>query len=238
MGRSKKEAKLCQAPGPEGLIFYELTRKTVKNLNLRVREDGSVAVSAPPRASLTQIQRFVSERGAWILQAQRRTEARREMAKDRAALLGRGVPFELDADGVPGIKVRHGALLLCLASGQEPQEALEEFRRQKAPPIMERAMELARSRFEQTDVALPPVCRLTLRSMKSRWGSCAPAKGRITLNLRLMKKPFPCIEYVAAHELCHLLVAGHGPDFYRLLDRALPDWRRRKQLLNQPDLGL
>ena len=46
------------------------------------------------------------------------------------------------------------------------------------------------------------------------------------------------MEYVAAHELCHLLVAGHGPDFYRLLDRALPDWRRRKQLLNQPDLGL
>ena len=99
-------------------------------------------------------------------------------------------------------------------------------------------MELARSRFEQTGVALPPVCRLTLRSMKSRWGSCAPAKGRITLNLRLMKKPFPCMEYVAAHELCHLLVAGHGPDFYRLLDRALPDWRRRKQLLNQPDMGL
>ena len=64
MGKGKKGVELRQAPGPEGPIFYELTRKAVKNLNLRVREDGSVSVSAPPRASLAQIQRFVDRKSA------------------------------------------------------------------------------------------------------------------------------------------------------------------------------
>lgn len=227
-----------KSEGPEGPVCYELTRKAVKNLNLRVRADGSVAVSAPPSASLAQIQRFVSQREEWIVQAQRRAAARRTVAEDRAALLGRGVPFQLVSGGAFGVEARNGALLLCLAPGQRPEEALEEFRRQTAPPVMARALELARNRFEQTGVFLPPLRRLTLRTMKSRWGSCVPAKGRITLNLRLMKKPFPCVEYVAAHELCHLLAPGHGPDFYGLLDQVLPDWRRRKELLNQPDLGL
>lgn len=238
MAKSKGQTKLCQTEGPDGPIFYELTRKAVKNLNLRVRADGSVAVSAPPRVSATQVQRFVSQRGDWIAQARRRIEARSPAAADRAALLGRGVPFALNPEGAPGVEARQGKLLLSLAEGQGPEDALEAFRRQAAAPVMARAMELARSRFERAGIDLPPLRKLTLRAMKSRWGSCVPAKGRITLNLTLMKKPFPCIEYVAVHELCHLLAAGHGPDFYRLLEQAMPDWRKWKQLLGQPDPGL
>lgn len=237
MGKSKKGVELRQAPGPEGPIFYELTRKAVKNLNLRVREDGSMSLSAPPRASLAQIQRFVSQRGEWIVQARRRA-ASRAPAPDKAALLGRGVPFALVPGSVPGAEARQGALLLCLAPGQTPEQGLDEFRRQAAAPVMARALELAQDRFAQKGVNLPPIRRLTLRAMKSRWGSCVPAKGRITLNLYLMKKPFPCAEYVAAHELCHLLAPNHGPGFYRLLDQVFPDWRRLKQLLNQPDPGI
>ena len=137
MGKGKKGVELRQAPGPEGPIFYELTRKAVKNLNLRVREDGSVSVSAPPRASLAQIQRFVSQRGEWIVQARRRA-ASRAPAPDKAALLGRGVPFALVPGSVPGAEARQGALLLCLAPGQTPEQGLDEFRRQAAAPVMAR----------------------------------------------------------------------------------------------------
>ena len=86
------------------------------------------------------------------------------------------------------------------------------FRLQRAEPVFQRAMVLARARVGQEP--LPPVQVLCIRPMKSRWGSCIPAKGKVTLNAHLMKKPFACIEYVAAHELCHLLVPNHGPAFY------------------------
>ena len=74
--------------------------------------------------------------------------------------------------------------------------------------------------------------KLAYRNMKSRWGSCQPQTGRICINVRLALYPPECLEYVVVHELCHLLVHGHGRDFYALLDVALPTWRHAKALLD------
>jgi len=66
--------------------------------------------------------------------------------------------------------------------------------------------------------------------MKRRWGSCTK-DGTILLNLLLIQASPRCIEYVITHELCHLIHHGHDASFYRLLGRALPDWRERKTRL-------
>ena len=73
--------------------------------------------------------------------------------------------------------------------------------------------------------------KLAYRNMKSRWGSCQPSTGRICINVRLALYPPECLEYVVVHELCHLLVHDHGPDFHGLLDRVMPDWRERRAKL-------
>lgn len=73
--------------------------------------------------------------------------------------------------------------------------------------------------------------KVDYRNMKSRWGSCKPSTGRICINTRLCLYPPACIEYVVVHELCHLRVPGHGPDFHALMDEVLPDWRETKRLL-------
>lgn len=70
------------------------------------------------------------------------------------------------------------------------------------------------------------------REMVSRWGSCQPKTGRITLNLRLSLKSERCIEYVLVHELCHLLHPDHSPAFRSAMTALMPDWRERKQELN------
>ena len=72
---------------------------------------------------------------------------------------------------------------------------------------------------------------LAFRNMKSRWGSCQPATGRVCINIRLALFPPECLEYVVVHELCHLLVSGHGPQFRALLDEHLPEWRKTRALL-------
>ncbi|NGM17875.1 DUF45 domain-containing protein [Eggerthellaceae bacterium zg-893] len=73
--------------------------------------------------------------------------------------------------------------------------------------------------------------RLDYRNMKSRWGSCQPSTGRICINIRLALYPPECLEYVVVHELCHLLVPGHGEPFRRLMDRYMPDWKVRRDKL-------
>lgn len=73
--------------------------------------------------------------------------------------------------------------------------------------------------------------KIAYRNMKSRWGSCQPDTGRICINVRLALFPAECLEYVVVHELCHLLVAGHGPEFKALMDGVMPDWRKRRAKL-------
>lgn len=72
---------------------------------------------------------------------------------------------------------------------------------------------------------------LAYRNMKTRWGSCQPSTGRICINVRLALYPPECLEYVVVHELCHLLVHGHGAAFHDLMDRVMPDWRKRRAKL-------
>ena len=71
---------------------------------------------------------------------------------------------------------------------------------------------------------------LKLQRMGKRWGSLSP-KGQLTLNLSLIQTPRECIEYVVIHELCHSIHHNHGTDFYKLLDRTMPDWMKRKHKL-------
>lgn len=75
--------------------------------------------------------------------------------------------------------------------------------------------------------------RIDYRKMKSRWGSCQPSTGRICINTVLVLYPPECLEYVVVHELCHLLVAGHGAEFHELMDRVMPDWKQRRAKLRQ-----
>jgi predicted metal-dependent hydrolase len=67
--------------------------------------------------------------------------------------------------------------------------------------------------------------------MTSRWGSCQPKRGTITLNKRLIETPRSCIEYVVMHEFVHFRQPNHSKNFYDLLGVLMPDWNERKATL-------
>ena len=71
---------------------------------------------------------------------------------------------------------------------------------------------------------------LIVRRMEQRWGSMSPGR-RLLLNHRLIEAPVDAIDYVITHELCHIEQPHHGPAFFALLDRVMPDWERRKERL-------
>jgi hypothetical protein len=79
-------------------------------------------------------------------------------------------------------------------------------------------------------LASPP--QMQLRRMPKRWGSWT-RRGVIYLNPELVKAPGSCIDYVVTHELCHLVHGHHGPAFFALLSRAMPDWEQRKLRLER-----
>ena len=68
--------------------------------------------------------------------------------------------------------------------------------------------------------------------MRSQWGSCS-IDGRISLNTHLIKAPLVLVDYVVLHELCHLRHHNHGRRFYGLMDRHMPNWKRRRSQLDR-----
>lgn len=74
---------------------------------------------------------------------------------------------------------------------------------------------------------------VTVRRMRSRYGSCSVGRGRITLASLLLEVPVECAEYVVLHELTHFLYPDHGREFYRFIEQNMPDWRQRECLLKQ-----
>jgi hypothetical protein len=73
---------------------------------------------------------------------------------------------------------------------------------------------------------------LRLLKMAKRWGSSNP-DGRIYLNPELIRAPSLCVDYVIAHEVCHLKFPQHDKAFYRLLTQVYPNWRSIKQRLEE-----
>ena len=80
------------------------------------------------------------------------------------------------------------------------------------------------------------VSRVSVRSMKTRWGSCTPKSGTVRIARELAAYPVECLDMVVAHELVHLLEPSHNQRFHALLDTYCPNNRVLSQRLKQPPI--
>lgn len=76
------------------------------------------------------------------------------------------------------------------------------------------------------------VSGITIRQMKTRWGSCNVKTHHININLALQKKPSECLEYVVVHEMTHILEAGHNEVFWGYMTQFYPEWKRVRKFLS------
>jgi predicted metal-dependent hydrolase len=221
-----------------GDIHIQVERKLIKNINLRVTlPDAVVIVSAPMGLDMAKIEAFVKSKRGWILNQQQRIKALPEMApptlQEPAQPHLWGQVYQLtivEKAAAPRAKIDQGQIILQIRPGasatqkQQMLDAVYEQQIQKAlPPLL--AKWQARMGVKAASV--------TIRKMKTRWGSCSIGARTIRLNLELAKRPPECLEYVLVHELAHLLEASHGSKFIALMDKYLPQWRLIKTELNQ-----
>lgn len=73
---------------------------------------------------------------------------------------------------------------------------------------------------------------ITITGARRRYGSCS-AKNRLCFTWRLMAYPDEAIDSVVVHELAHIVHKNHGPKFYALVESVMPDYHRRKKLLEK-----
>ena len=219
----------------EEVLSFELERKKIKRLNLRVRRDGTVHISAPVKMSMTFIENFLREKSAWIQNARSRVQARK--AEPLSLVDGEVIPIEgvphtlLVKRGKQGVRRLDGMLILTVRDPLDGAERTRVFRRFLSDEASRVLTERARAIYPYFAPRVAAFPALSFRWMKSRWGSCTAAKNRITLNEKLLFVAPALADYVIFHEFCHFRYQDHSAAFYAHLASFLPDHQARRKAL-------
>ncbi|MDO4815002.1 MAG: SprT family zinc-dependent metalloprotease [Bacillota bacterium] len=221
------------------LVTYELQRKRVKNLNLRIKSDMSIHVSASSRVSVAEIEAFMRRKEDYILRALDKFAEKGANQKtplyesgELVRILGKDYVLSVKESGKNEVLAGENELVLCVknvADLELKRRTLDKWLKVKCREAVEESCGRIYPAFAAQGIKMPEI---RIRTMKSRWGSCMPQKGVLTFNTNLAAAPTECVDYVVAHEFTHFLHPDHSPRFYESLGRVMPDWKHLKKETN------
>ncbi len=224
-------------------IDVEIVRKGIKNIHLAVYPpDGHVRVAVPNHITDDNVRLAIVSKLSWIKKQQKdfidqpRQSERRFISGECHYFLGRRYRLELiERPGKGGIRVlKSGRMKMFVrenATNEQKERLLDGWYREQIKDEIPKLLE------KWQPVIDKEVNHWGVRKMKTKWGSCNTDRGRITLNLELIKKPHECLEYILVHELVHLHERHHNMNFRSLMDKYLPKWRGCRDLLNRMPLA-
>ena len=198
-------------------IEYELQIKAVKNINLRIKADRTVFVSANPSVSVQTIEKFIISKAEYILKALEHYE---ELAKyapkpkqyvdgesfrvfghDRRLIVIQGNRNTVESD--------ESYITLTVKDPTDlsvKRKTMDKWLQGLCRDTIQSLCEAVYPKFQKYGIEYPV---LRFRNMVSRWGSCQPKRGVLTFNYALVEAPISCIEYVVVHEFTHFLFPNH-----------------------------
>ena len=220
-------------------IEAEVVHKNIRNINLRVLPpDGKVRISAPFITKNETIYKFACSKLNWISKQRIRIrkstfESFQYINQETHYFRGRQYQLKVKENNEPPVvQLLNNQIVLRVPDGAD---------------LETRRSFLQDWYHRQLEIVIPPlitkwesllnvsVRRFSIRSMKTRWGSCTPKTRNIRFNLELVKRAPECLEYIVVHELVHLLEASHNSKFKTLMDRFYPKWKfYRKELRSLP----
>jgi predicted metal-dependent hydrolase len=224
-------------------LTVDVVRKAIKNLHLGVYPpDGRVRVAVPLTVSDEAVRLAVIGKLGWIkrqrkgFEGQARQSERAMVSGESHYFLGRRFRLRVtEQDGPPKVFLRNRSIIDLQVrpgtSAEQREHVLQRWYRAQLkaliPPLLEKWQ----------PVLGVQAIDWGIKKMKTKWGSCNINSRRIWFNLELAKKPVRCLEYIAVHELVHLLERNHNDRFTALMDTFLPQWRLCRHELNRAPLA-
>ncbi len=218
-------------------VEIRIVRRKRKTMALHVVPDRGTELRVPLKCPWYAIHDFLNQRFDWVLAALKEVESyprSRPVVYETGGLIpymGSELRLELHLSRWTLVEATEGELHVSCPDPYKPhliQNHVDDWYRSNGRRIYEERIENINPLFGDKKT----LKSLVVRKMKSRWGSCS-SKGEVCLNLYLVREGLPQIDFVVAHELCHLRHFAHNDAFYRLLTRVMPDWRQRESLLRR-----
>ena len=218
------------------IIEYNLVRKNVKNINMRVKPNRVVSVSAGFGVPASQIENALIENADKIFKAFDRLEkiGKSSITFENGStvlLLGREYTLEIEKAKSNSYYVGGKTILLKLRNPDNLELRkrvflflLTDISRRVFPEIVE-------EEYPKFQKYCPNLPELKIRNMKSQWGNCRAQSKVITLNCRLAQYDKEVIRFVVLHEYCHFIVQSHSDSFYKELTAVMPQWKKYDSIL-------
>lgn len=215
----------------DDLAFNVCRSRQRKTLELIVGRGGDLTLRVPESATIEELERWAKRKLLWVhrklaLKESASPKLRRpDYASGEAfAYLGRRYPLKLVSMQNSALRFENGRFLLRRGENT-PEEHFREWYIQTGSPWLAGRANLLSKRTG----ALPQ--KIEVRDLGFSWGSCSK-NGTLSFDWKVLQLPVRLIDYVLIHELVHLQHQHHQPPFWRAVERALPDWRDRKESLH------
>ena len=221
---------------------FPIMRIASSNRNATARlKDGAIVISLPSRWPASERERIGAsllkrairaiEKGKWKPDLQGRRGKAKFFHGQRISALGRQYDIVVARGSRFGARTGDGRIEVRAAEHPEADARISELVRreivrQLMPELLGKVESLNRTHFSAS------IPRVTVRDNLTRWGSCGP-DGAISLNFKLLFMPESVLDYVIIHELAHTKYRSHGPRFWALVERAVPDYRERRKWLRE-----
>jgi len=230
--RRPSEPQAIEVVFDKSIYLVRLRRhRQARRYTLRiVAATREVILTIPPRGTLKEARAFAHKHGGWIAARLGRLPEAVRFAHGVVVPL-RGVPHRIaHRSGVRGTAWTEtdgsGERLLCVAgSAPHLDRRIADFLRREARRELEAA---SKKLAHELGVSIR---RVAVRDQASRWGSCSTA-GVLSFSWRLILAPGFVLNYLAAHEVAHLIEMNHSARFWRLVKRICPDHERAKAWLD------
>lgn len=218
-------------------VTYSARRKTV---GILVHPSGEVEVKAPEGLDREAIEAIVRQRTVWIFAKQQAMQSRHVPTVERRFVSGEtflylGRQYRLKVEEVPGpskVVLKGGFFVVHVPPLDEDdrrrcvREALRRWYRRRAKETIGRVV----ARY--AGLMGVEIGEVRYKYLVQRWGSCSRA-GNLNFNIRIVMAPMSHVEYVVAHELCHLRHRDHSARFWETLRGVMPDYESKRTALLQ-----
>lgn len=211
------------------LLEYILDRGDRRNIYIAVKDD-EVVLRMPRYAPLETGERFLKEKSSWVMKSmiKRQRAAAPEVYREGMSFSLGGEEFTVaavEAERYFAPRFSDGRLELAV-SGRALADREGYIDAQAKKAVAARTRELISGSFSSLapQLGLYPN-KVTIKKMTASWGRCS-STGNISINSAIVFFDRECIDYVVAHELCHLRYMDHSPDFWALVSTVCPEWKR------------
>jgi predicted metal-dependent hydrolase len=223
--------------GEKSIYYTVRTSRKANHARLEISYESGLTVILPQGYPNNQVISLLLEKKNWILKKVAECNRIRlhNLANENQTIAYLGQELKITRketmSSIEKAVLEMGGLMLYLKADSASNQVIEQWLRLQAGDL------LAAKAQKLSSTLGVKIRRLTIRSAKTRWGSCS-SHGNLNFNWKLIMAPDEVIDYIVAHELCHLIELNHSKKFWHMVELCCPKWRLHRKWLRKHQMEL